>query len=931
MSQKKVTILLPTYNETNNIPPLLHALSRALQETKQNDYEILFIDDSSDDTPRVIEAMKGTYPEVRLIHREKPERTGLATAFVKGFAEAQGKYILCLDSDLQHPPEVVPRLIEAIEQSDNDIIVATRYLPGGGAEGLGTLYRRFASHVCRVLAWIFLPQTRKTTDPGSGFFVMKTELISGVSFGGLRGFKILVDILSRTPWSQVSEVPYVFRKRENEESKATLKQGYQFILHLIHLRKQTIALVRAEKKRERESMEGDVYTVPVSVRRNPLTWSDLLYAFGIGLVGYGLIGYYLDFKFLYTGYEDWIYHAFRVPSLGFHGMPSWDHVWSNGINYWHLYQYIQHYAILEIVTLTGLPITTVFIGALVTIYIGLRLAFYFSLRLLGVNQIFSITFVLLSYTMVQEWGSMQDFSIYLALVILPLYLFLWIKTFSKPALIFILTAVTGALWMLHPVVAFSLSILLGFLVLFSSFKGTIGNLLLLASIYLLSAAPFLVEYFATGYIFTNPIFKSSIYLSTSLIPVSHGLSLLYWTLFVMAWILLIIKSHRITLWVKTLFFYCSFYLLLIYLGQNGFLPEILFQFQFSRALPVIGFALIYCFAMIYFQSFGNIRSRGATALFVGLMALTIANAIETSSGFYVASVTDTIEDPVAIYFADRDLPRGSVYVENVSQATYFAPQGIRYATSYNEHAQPHPYSTRLRMLMRQSIAYTGLSQAHIKTIEDYATVLGIEYLFLPATSPLVSGLTEKEDALFEKIEDVASVQLLDNISVLRYTRPLLGAFVFEKEDIPELLIQGDIKKPTLHVSSYDPWDERISLMAKFLREGRGVAVPITFLDTDRLSLDLSSYREVSAFVHPILMIDQSYDTSWSMTNGTLTIEPTPLRLIQIDMSTLDKAEATIELKNSWPNWRFPVQTLGLVMIILTTFSYFIFGRAKKPE
>jgi dolichol-phosphate mannosyltransferase len=930
MTEKKVTILLPTYNEANNVPPLLRALNATLLGTG-HDYEILIIDDSNDNTPRVIHNMMTTYPEVRLIHREEKDRTGLATAFVEGFKMAEGEYILCMDSDLQHPPEVVPRLIEAIKESGNDVIVATRYRSGGGADGLGTLYRKFASHVCRVLSWIFLPQTRKTTDPGSGFFIMKKELIADVSFGGLRGFKILVDILSRTPWSQVSEVPYVFRKRENEESKATLKQGYQFILHLLHLRKQTIALVRAEKKRESESMEGDAYTVPVSVKKNPLTFSDAIYAFGIALVGYGLIGYYLDFKFLYTGYEDWIYHAFRVQSLSLHGMPSWDHVWSNGVNYWHLYQYIQHYAILGIVKLTGLPITTVFIGALVTIYIGLRLAFYLSLRLLGVSQIFSITFVLASYTLIQEWGSMQDFSIYLSFAILPIYFYLWIQTFSRPALIYVLTAVTGALWILHPVLAFSLSILLGFLVLFSSFKGTITRLFLLAMVYLLSAAPFLVEYFATGYIFTNPIFKSSLYLSTALIPVAHGLSFLYWTLFVMAWILLVIKSHRITLWVKTLFFYCSFYLLLIYLGQKGFLPEVLFQFQFSRALPIIGFALVYCFAMIYFQSFGNIRSRGATAIIVGLMALTLSSAIENSSGFYVASATNSIEDPVATYFNGRELPNGSVYVDNVSQATYFAPQGIRYATSYNEHAQPHPYSTRLRILMRQSIAYTGLSQAHIKSVEDYATVLGIEYLFLPATSPLVPGLTEKEGALFEKIEDVASIQLSDNISVLRYNRPISSAFIFERKDIPEALLSGDIKKPTLHVSSYEPWDERIALMAQFLREGRGVAVPLSFLDTDRLSLDLSPYRERDDYAEPILLVNQSYDANWSVTNATLPIEPTPLRLMQIDMSALDSTVATVELKNSWSSWRWPVQSMGLVMIMLATIAFVFFGRNKNEE
>lgn len=930
MSDKKVTILLPTYNEANNVPPILRALNAVLDGTG-HDYEILIVDDSSDRTPQVIENMMKTYPTVRMIHRAKKNRTGLATAFVEGFKKAEGKYILCMDSDLQHPPEVVPLVIEAIKESDSDIIVATRYLPGGGADGLGTLYRKFASRICRMLSWIFLPQTRKTTDPGSGFFIMKKELIADVSFGGLRGFKILVDILSRTPWSSVSEVPYVFRKRENEESKATLKQGVQFILHLLHLRKQTIALVRAERKRERESMTRDEHVIPVVVKKNTLGWSDLILALGIGFLGWLLIGYYLDYPFLYTGYEDFIYHAFRVQSLTLHGMSSWDHVWSNGLNYWHLYQYAQHYFVLWIVSLTGLPITTIFIWTLVTLYIGLRLAIYFSLRLFGVNQLFATTFVLLSYTMVQEWGSMQDYSIYLAFVSIPFYLALWAKTFVDTRFIYLLTAITGALWTLHPVAAFSLAVLLGFLILFSGAKKDFGSLFLLGVLYLLSASPFIIQYVTAGYVFTNPIFKSAIYLSTALIPVSHGLSFIYWFFFVIAWILLIIKSHRITLWVKTLFFYCSFYLLFIYLGQSGFLPEFILQFQFSRALPIIGFALIYCFAMIFSQSFGLVRSRFAVTLFVGLNALIVPSAIEVSSGFYVAPVADRIENPVATYFEERALPQGSVYTDNVSEATYFAPQGIRYATSYNEHAQPHPYSTRLRMLMRQSIAYTGLSRSHIESVEDYATVLGIEYLFVPATSPLVTGLTEKEGALFEKVEDVASAQLADNVSVLKYMEPIEYAYLFERKDIPEELLTGEMKKPTLQISSFEPWDDRISLMTDLIRGDRGRAVPLRFVDTDRLTVGLGDALADGYFEDPVLLVNQSYDSAWQTTNTRLTIQPTPLRFMQMDLSDLDKNLSVIELKNSWPSWHWPVQGIGLLMVVLTAIILLIFGRKDKEQ
>jgi glycosyltransferase involved in cell wall biosynthesis len=926
-----VTILLPTFNEADNVMPLIRALDAALDGVKYST-EILFVDDSSDDTPKRITKAMRLYPNVRMLHRPKAKRNGLAMAFVDGFQEAKGNYILCMDSDLQHPPEVAPELIRTIVSSKKDIVVASRYLPGGGADGLGTLYRKFASHVCRVLAWIFLPQTRKTTDPGSGFFIMQRDLVKDVSFGGLRGFKILIDVLSRTPWSQVDEVPYVFRKRENETSKATLEQGYQYILHLLHLRKQTIELVREERRQEREYLNRSL-----AKKKSPETMSgrldlyDIPIITGIIAVGWLLVGYFTGYPFIYTGYEDWIYHAFRAQSLEQYGMPSWNHVWANGMNIWRLYQYLQHHLILGIASVTGLPITTVLIYLMVGVFVGLRIAVYASLRLLGVNRIFAAIAVLLSYTMVQEWGSMQDYSIYLSFAVLPLYVLLWIRSFDNLALASILTAITGAIWTVHPVLGFSLSILLGFFVLFSPIKNDSRKLFMLAVIYLVSATPFLAQYFTSGYLFTNPIFKSSIYLSLSLIPVSGGLSFLYWTVFVVSWLLLIIRSDRIAPWVKALFSFSSFYLLLISLGQNGFLPGFLSQFQFSRGLPIIGFTLVYSFAAIFSQTLGNIRSRSAMAMAVGFMAISISGAINTASGFYVPPVVNAIENPVAVYFKDRALPTGSVYYDNVSEASYFAPQGVRFATSYNEHAQPHPYSTRLRMLMRQSVAYTGVSENHIRTVENYAAVLGIEYLFLPTTSPLVSGLTEKENPYFERLEEIESVHLLDTVTVLRYVGPIRYAYVFDRRDIPEELFSGDILLPTLHASTYQRWDVPIGTMADLLRSDKGIPLPLSFVGPDGLDVDISSYRDLSGFEQPVLLIMQSFDDAWSIEGGeSVGISPTPLRFMRIDLSEIPEERSSVSLRNSWPWWHWPAQSVGLVMVGATSAAYY-FSRKRKVQ
>lgn len=233
------TILLPTFNESENVEPILRDLRKALRKYAGH-FEVLFVDDSSDKTPLVIQKFKKKYPEISLMHRRKAQRTGLATALAAGLKAARGKYVCSMDSDLQHPPSAVPALIRKIIDEDIDIVVATRYRPGGSAEGLGSDYRKFVSKFCRFVSWIIIPATRKTTDPGSGFFVVRRDFIEDVSFHRLYGFKILIDILARTMNARVDEVPYTFRKRSNNESKATFKQGVQFFRHLWSLFKMFI-------------------------------------------------------------------------------------------------------------------------------------------------------------------------------------------------------------------------------------------------------------------------------------------------------------------------------------------------------------------------------------------------------------------------------------------------------------------------------------------------------------------------------------------------------------------------------------------------------------------------------------------------------------------------------------------------------------------
>jgi len=127
-----LTIIIPTYNEKNNIFPLIERIRHTLSKNNYI-YEVLFVDDSTDETPSIIQQVIKCNKQIRLIHRRGKERTGLSTAFIKGFEKAKGKYICCLDADLQHPPEKIAVMVENAIAENADIVVASRYTKMGGA------------------------------------------------------------------------------------------------------------------------------------------------------------------------------------------------------------------------------------------------------------------------------------------------------------------------------------------------------------------------------------------------------------------------------------------------------------------------------------------------------------------------------------------------------------------------------------------------------------------------------------------------------------------------------------------------------------------------------------------------------------------------------------------------------------------------------
>jgi len=231
---KAVSIIIPTFNERDNIIPLVERIDRAL-----SDYEIVFIDDSSrDGTAELAMTLSVTYPITVVVRKNK---TGLASAVVDGLGQVTGEIIGVMDADLQHPPEVLPELLREVK-GGADIAVASRYVKGGSCQGWG-LTRRIISRGAIFLAHLLLPRTRRISDPMSGFFMLKRQLVTGADLRPT-GYKILLEILIAGHFDKVAEVPYAFNVRERGESKLSTRQQIDYLKHLYRLMSRTGELKR---------------------------------------------------------------------------------------------------------------------------------------------------------------------------------------------------------------------------------------------------------------------------------------------------------------------------------------------------------------------------------------------------------------------------------------------------------------------------------------------------------------------------------------------------------------------------------------------------------------------------------------------------------------------------------------------------------------
>lgn len=221
-----LSVILPTYNEKDNLPVLVNMIDDACKKARIK-YEIIVVDDNSPDgTGAVAEEISRHDSRIRVVHRK--EKLGLGSAVLDGVKISKGEYVCIMDADLQHDPDDIPKLYGAAQRGS--IAIGSRYVKGGRSElsFVRSVISRGAAFLARIVLGI------SVNDPESGFSVIRKNLFDRISLSP-RGFKINLEIMHKSG-EKVIEVPVTLRKRIHGKTKLGMKEFVNYILLIMHLR-----------------------------------------------------------------------------------------------------------------------------------------------------------------------------------------------------------------------------------------------------------------------------------------------------------------------------------------------------------------------------------------------------------------------------------------------------------------------------------------------------------------------------------------------------------------------------------------------------------------------------------------------------------------------------------------------------------------------
>jgi dolichol-phosphate mannosyltransferase len=236
-----LSLVVPTLNERENIADFLAEVRRGLDGALPGRYEVIVVDDDSPDgTWELAAGLMAGFPELRVVRRRN--EGGLAVAVIRGWQLSLGEVLGTINADFQHPPSILPRMIEIL--SDADLVVGTRHSDGGGLGDWG-LMRRITSRGAALIGRVVLPEVfARVSDPLSGCYFVRRKAIQGIELKPL-GYKSLMEVMVRGEVGRIRECGYEMRRRSRGQSKVHALHPLHYIHHVLRLR-----AARKERRRQ---------------------------------------------------------------------------------------------------------------------------------------------------------------------------------------------------------------------------------------------------------------------------------------------------------------------------------------------------------------------------------------------------------------------------------------------------------------------------------------------------------------------------------------------------------------------------------------------------------------------------------------------------------------------------------------------------------
>ena len=649
------------------------------------------------------------------------------------------------------------------------------------------------------------------------------------------------------------------------------------------------------------------------LHQSPLNFRDILYVGMLVALAFFLCRGFLVSEYVWTGYEDWIHHAYRIESLRHYGFSTWTHDWACGFPLWQSYQFIPHVTgafVADVLGSSAARAECLITGILFIIF---PLLIYLFCRINRFSSEASLLPGLLSLDMMALYCALDDYSLFIAVVLFPLLL-LGCSKIANPKYWYLMSLLIGLSVYIHPflVLIGALSLVIAILLRWHNSLFTLINCIVI--IIFASAFYWVPMLFGDKPKYTDPWYFSTSFLR-SIFP--HFLLGLSGCLFAVA-ALLLLRQTKIKRINRRLFNFLVILgvalLILIITTYIGKAPSIILMTQATRWVAFLGI-LVAILAAFLVEAY---RSHKLFKLIYPIaICAVIAEGVWIASSFSPSTSNEWDNPewnyPVAIWASDHANEisyQDRIWVDEVAYSSYFGFGNFRVSGSYASTYEYNILSHALNWMIQSNAEFGPLAQNNFSLIESYLKALGVSYVFTLHGSPITEALLPGG----KFADKLIVVDCIPEFFVFKVPWEPVQAFitpVYNREDMffPDIKYNTDDQKLMR--------DELVSIFTEIMYSE----------ETSEVQLSWPSQTEIEAYITQVppdsyLIVSESYDGSWICTvnNEKVKVERNGPNYIGIDLSQFS-GDLQVHLEHG-THWTWTVGiAISAISLLLTVITF----------